>query len=128
MKNQQPEDFKRGVTFQADSESSLLQALAKIPGYQLQELPFDKRFSSDRERILIAPSGAELHLVHTPGTSIATTSNILGPNGSEGQDHIKQGIYFSDDEATKLADAAEQIIEIRVLRDISSDDIQRLRK
>lgn len=107
----------RIVTVAAKTEEELLSGLKNIPGYELK----NDVVGTYHPFTLITPSGAQINLLHTEGSSTATTTNISP------QDHNETEVPFSDDEAVKFADAANKVEKITAVLDISDADKEKIK-
>lgn len=110
-------DDMRAVSFTADTEDGLLYGLQNISDYKLSPVQEANRHSL----VLTSPSGAEIHLQHTLGSTCAVTTNILP------QDQEATARPFEKDEATMLSQAAADVDGLRVTLQISNNDCAKLR-
>ena len=119
----------RSVEFDASTEEELMAGLGGIPGFELTDVPRDRLHAPEGKFMLVAADGSEIHLWHEPGAARARTSNVLGPNGSTGQDHQAGPVPFEDDLVVQL-ESAVQRMETATFRgrlQISENDLKKLR-
>ncbi|WP_157886606.1 hypothetical protein [Acetobacter ascendens] len=107
----------RSVVLAASSEEQLIEALGKISGYTLIQDPA----RTYHPFTLVNKDGCEINIHHSSGTTHAMTTNISS------QDHDDAPVPFTEDEATKLCDAAKEQNLLAVLS-ISDNDKEKLKK